>query len=489
MKIQKRTPFVSTLPTGDDHPYRTGAWQPQIDEFDAWDLEVEGTIPDDFGGVYIRNTENPIGEALGNYHPFDGDAMLHSMAFSNGEAIYRNRIVPTAGLLAEQEAGEPLWVGTANRASKSKADYGWGARGLMKDASSTDVVVHNGAALSSFWMCGDLYRTNPKTMQADGIETWGGKFPTEGVSAHAKVDEHTGELLFFNYDTKAPYMHYGVVSADGERTHYTDIPLPGARLPHDMAFTQNYTILNNFPLFWNKQGLEAGYNVAQFHKDMPSRFAILPRYGDFNSIQWFEADPTFVLHFTNAYEDGEEIVLDGFFQSNPMPDPRGDLSKRENILRYLDMFVLEARPHRWRFNLRTGATSEERVSDRILEFPAINNDYLGRKASKAYYALPCDGWFGFKGLVKHDLTTDTMETIELPEGVYCSEAVVAPKDNPQHEDDAYLLTFVSDMNNDSSSCLIFDAADPTAGPVAKVKLPERISSGTHATWAKESALL
>ena len=35
---------------------------------------------------------------------------------------------------------------------------------------------------------------------------------------------------------------------------------------------------------------------------------------------------------------------------------------------------------------------------------------------------------------------------------------------------------------------MFDAADITAGPVARVRLPERISSGTHACWAPGDAL-
>ena len=43
----------------------------------------------------------------------------------------------------------------------AKRDYGWGARTLMKDASSTDVIVHRGTALTSFYQCGDLYRVDP----------------------------------------------------------------------------------------------------------------------------------------------------------------------------------------------------------------------------------------------------------------------------------------------------------------------------------------
>jgi carotenoid cleavage dioxygenase len=42
---------------------------------------------------------------------------------------------------------------------------------------------------------------------------------------------------------------------------------------------------------------------------------------------------------------------------------------------------------------------------------------------------------------------------------------------------------MSDLVNDRSAALIFDAADPSSGPIADIALPERISSGTHATWA------
>ena len=65
---------------------------------------------------------------------------------------------------------------------------------------------------------------------------------------------------------------------------------------------------------------------------------------------------------------------------------------------------------------------------------------------------------------------------------------MAPKLCSTAEDDAYLLTFSSDIVNDVSHCEIFDAVDPTQGPIARVRLPERISSGTHATWAPASQL-
>ena len=79
--------FLSTLPEDDDHPYRTGPWRPQTTEWDADDLvAVDGEIPRDLDGIYLRNTENPLHPALKTYHPFDGDGMVHVVGFRDGKA-------------------------------------------------------------------------------------------------------------------------------------------------------------------------------------------------------------------------------------------------------------------------------------------------------------------------------------------------------------------------------------------------------------------
>ena len=486
MQVALRETFEPGLPPDDDHPYRSGVWRPQHKEYDAWDLDVEGEIPEDLSGVYIRNTENPLFEPIKRYHPFDGDSMLHSISFSNGEARYSNRFVRTEAFLAEQEAKQSLWAGITEHPSNAIADHGWGARSMMKDNASTDVIVHRGEALASFYQCGELYRLDPFNLETKGTCSWNGKFPAEGVSAHKRIDEHTGELLFFNYHVHAPYMHYGVVSPEGELVTYIEVPLPGPRLPHDMMFTENWTILNDFPLFWDPESLAAGYYSNKFDWDMPSRFPIVPRHGTTDDIRWFEADPTFVLHWTNAYEEGDEIVLDGFFQHNPTArgvDRAVYSDPRMKGFETLDMNVLQAKAHRWRFNLVTGETKEEQMSDQVAEFPMVNGRHYGRRHRYSYNARCAQGFFGFDGLIKHDLDTGTEELWEAPEGVYVSETPMAPRDGSTGEDDGYLVTFAMDVINDRADAMVFDAANVGDGPVAKIRLPERICSGTHSTWA------
>jgi len=480
---------LSNLPPDDDHPYRTGAWRPNHTEYDAADLEVIGELPDDLDGIYLRNTENPVYDSIGRYHPFDGDGMVHMIRFQGGRAEYRNRFVRTVGLAAEQEAGQALWAGLMEPPARSLRPDGWGARGRMKDASSTDVVVHAGRALTSFYQCGDLYVLDPVTLEQHGRATWGGRFPSDvGVSAHPKVDQHTGELLFFNYHTAAPYMHYGVVNAADELVHYVDIPLPGPRLPHDMAFTERFAILNDCPLFWNADGLAKGIYAARFHPELPTRFAVIPRRGASSDVRWFEAAPTYVLHWINAYEDGDAIVLDGFFQSTPAPAQRRTGSLYERMFHYLALDAMGARPHRWRFNLATGQTTEEDLSDRIMEFGMINGRHGGRPYRYAYNMTGEPGRFLFDGMVKHDLESGREQHYAFGAGVYGSETPMAPRPGATAEDDGYLVTFVTDMNADRSECLVFDAADITRGPIARVRLPERISSGTHSCWVPASAL-
>ena len=471
--------LISTLKPN-RHPYLNGPWTPNVEEYTATDMEVIGKIPTDIDGVYIRNTENPILEPIGNYHPFDGDGMLHSISFREGVAQYRNRFVRTKGFEAEQLAGEALWTGIANNPALSKRP-GWGAQGYVKDSSSTDVVVHAGKVLSTFWQCGDGYRLDPYTLEQHGAESW---TPLGGISAHPKVDENTGELLFFNYSKYPPYQHYGVVDKNNKLIHYTPVPLPGPRLPHDMAFTKNHSILVDLPLFWDPELLKENKHHACFYKDIPTRFAIIPRYGNQQDIQWFEADPTYVLHWMNAYEEGDEIILEGYFQDNPTPEPLAGMPRAVGqLMANIDQHSFQSKLHRWRFNLKTGLVNEKHIDPRVLEFGSFNQQYAGRKTRYLYSTYSKPGWFLFSGLVKHDFESGESWQLDFGEERYGSEAPFAPRVNSKDEDDGYIVSFITDMKADRSECILIDAKDIEAGPVCRIILPHRICSGTHATWA------
>ncbi|MEM9744356.1 MAG: carotenoid oxygenase family protein [Pseudomonadota bacterium] len=473
--------FESKL-TPSPHPYLNGAWTPQTEEVQATDLTVIGDIPKDLNGLYVRNTENPLFDAIGVYHPFDGDGMIHAMRFERGTARYTNRFVRTAGFLAEQAAGRSLWTGIAGNPAKSERD-GWGARGRMKDASSTDVVVHGGRVLSTHYMCGEGYLLDPETLDTLGTADW---VPEVGISAHPKVDPVSGDLLFFNYGKEAPYMHYGVVGADQQLKHYIPIPLPGPRLPHDMAFSRNYSILIDLPLFWDPELLERGIHVNRYYPNLPTRFAVVPRFGSEQEIRWFEADPTYVLHWMNAWEDGDELILDGYFQEQPDPAPveiPGVDIRFGKLLANIDEASFKPRLHRWRFNLKTGKTTEAHLDERTLEFGSFDQRRAGERSRYLYSTTTEPGWFLFNGLVKHDFESGDGQSYHFGEQRYASEAPFAPRTGSRAEDDGFLVSFVTDLKADQSECVVLNAQAIDEGPVCRIILPHRISSGTHATWA------
>ena len=483
MKVHKIRTVKTTL-TSKDNPYLQKTWAPNYEEFDVVDLESKEKIPEDIEGVYLRNTENQIHEPIGRYHPFDGDGMIHSISFKNGKANYRNRFVETTGFKMEQILGQSLWAGLMEGRGKSKLP-GWGAQGYIKDSSSTDVVIHSGKALSTFYQCGEGYRLDPITLEQLGKESW---VPIDGISSHPKVDLNTGELLFFNYSKHDPYMHYGVVDSDNNLKHYTPIPLPGPRLPHDMAFTKNYSVFNDLPLFWDNELLKQGVHATVMH-DLPSRFAVIPRYGTEKDIKWFEAEPTFVLHFNNAYEAGDEIILEGYFQEEPWPpNYQGAPPGLERMMAFLDLHLLKPSLHRWKFNLKTGATREEKIDDRVLEFGTINREYATRTHRYTYSCIPTKGFFTFDGFTKQDLITGSFQSYKFGKGIIGSEISFAPKLKAIDEDDGYLVSITSDLNTNTSECVLFDAKNINSGPICTMSLPHMVCAGTHATWAQMDEL-
>ena len=55
---------------------------------------------------------------------------------------------------------------------------------------------------------------------------------------------------------------------------------------------------------------------------------------------------------------------------------------------------------RWRMNLTTGACTEEQLSERVMEFPMINQQHAGRPYRYAYNMTTEPGWFRFDGIVR-----------------------------------------------------------------------------------------
>jgi carotenoid cleavage dioxygenase-like enzyme len=454
------------------NPYLAGPFAPTSEELTIRDLEVVGEIPDDLNGVYVRNGPNPQFEPQGRYHWFDGDGMVHAVHIGNGEAVYRNRWVRTGGFERERKAAGVLWKGIMEPWRDNPAGE------PEKDTANTDLIFHNERLLALWYRAGKPYALDPVTLETLGAEDFAGTLRCE-VSSHAKVDPRTGELCFFDYGLKPPYMRYGVVSPAGAISHFVGVDLPGPRLPHDMAITENYSILMDLPLVNDPQAARVGRFKLLFERDMPSRFGVIPRHGSADEIRWFEAEPCFIYHSVNAWEEGDEIVMDVCRVKRP--EPRSDLEGP--LAQMLSYLRLDAHMQRYRFDLRGGGTIEQVIDDDNSEFPSINQGLVGRRSRYAYNMhISPESELLFDGLMKYDAESGAAVTHWFGDGRWGSEAPFAPRPGASAEDDGYLVSYVYDEREGRSDVEVLDAADLAAGPVCRIKLPVRVPIGFHATW-------
>ena len=471
-------------------PTLSGGFAPTDREVDIRLVDIEGRIPLDLTGIYVRNGPNRRFAAPGRYHWFDGDGMLHSVRFENGEVTYRNRWIETDSLREEIAADQALWQGVKDPPRADRPDM------PLKNTSNTDVKFYAGRFISMWYLGGAVYVSDPVTLHTLGKLDVDSRLNGLAISAHSKVDERTGEFIFFAYSRTAPYMHYGVMDRFGALKTFFPVDLPGPRLPHDMGLTARHSILHDLPLFQDAEAMAAGRHKLKFHADLPSRFGVVPRHGLADQIRWFEASSGYMYHVANAWEeeDGEggvEIVMVG----TPFRLPR-DRSGTIDALAFPRMpatlehdFILKE----WRFNLRTGET-RERVIDDIVnqEFPVINSWMQGHKTRYVWNTLMARSTRAedprFCGIVRYDLEADTCQSWHAGIHTWFSEAPFAPRDGWKEEDDGYLVGFMWDDRSEASFVVIFDAKDVGKGPIAKIRMPERVPNGFHATWVSGERL-
>ena len=466
-----------------DNPYLHGMYAPTTDEIAAEDLDVIGEVPDNLYGAYFRNGPNPVFKPKNDYHPFDGDGMIHALYFRDGKVSYRNSYIHTAALRRELGERKAVWPGVMGPFDFSLPDF------PIKDTCNTDITLYAGALMPTWYNAGVPYKMDALTLKNMGVYGLSGRGKRR-MSAHSHVDWNTGELLFMDYGDEPPYMTYGVGNPDGTLRQEVDIELPGPRLPHDLGFTTNYTILHDLPFFHDINVLRNhNMRVLTFHRDIPTRFGIIPRYGQSDDIRWFECEPCYILHVSNCWEDGDWIYMDGSRSINPMPSADNDEGPLSHVLAYMR---LEANNYRWRFNLKTGEVREGDIDDLNTDFNKTNRLFHGVMSKYAYHQrIPLfhEGGFTlrFTGLVKYNNETGQRQQYDYGDGVFGSEAPFAPvkgatRDND--EDDGYVITLVTDVNTWKSEILVLDARDITIGPIARVQLPHRVPNGFHSMWGR-----
>src|SRR6478735_4371828 len=433
---------------GTDDFFQRDNYAPVADELTEFDLTVEGAIPTELDGWYLRNGPNP---RVATGHWFSGDGMIHGIRVEGGRAAwYRNRWVRTESF----EKSFPLY----------NAD---GTRNLHASVANTHVVNHAGKTLALVESSLPYQITNE--LETIGAYDFGGKL-IDSMTAHPKICPATGELHFFGYGSIfEPYVTYHRADANGELVIDRPVDVKAHTMMHDFAITATHVIFMDLPVLFNLDIALATKGAMPYRWDdgYGARFGVLRRDDPFGEIRWFDIEPCYIFHVANAYDgvDGNSIVL----QAVRYPE----------LWRNDGGFDADGVLWSWTINLADGTVTERQLDDRAVEFPRIDDRLAGLPAR---YAVSV----GETQLVRYDLTSGS--AVEHRFGTEQSpgrpgEAVFVPSTTgPADEGNGWYVGYVYDPARDGSDLVIIDASDFAGDPVARIKLPHRVPYGFHGNW-------
>ncbi len=441
--------------------HMTGHLAPVPDEIDAVDLPVEGALPPELTGRYLRNGPNPLpGEP--SRHWFVGHGMVHGVRLRGGRAEwYRNRWVRTKAL-----AGESMIKpdGTVDRSV---------------GVANTHVIAHAGRIMA-------LVESSFPHVLTPELATVGpcdfrGRLTT-AMTAHPKTDPVTGELHFFGYGFAPPFLTYHRLSAAGELVTSAEIAVPGPTMMHDFAITDRHAVFLDLPMTFSLDRMRTGMPYG-WDDSYGARIGLMPlaRPGE---VTWFDVDPAYVFHVGNAATDADgRVVLDAAryapADAVAMWDGLGSDPAGPAAAAAITGF---ARMYRWVLDPASGTVTETLLADQAVEFPTVDDERVGR-AARYRYAV------GRSAVVKFDVGTGAVTEHAVGADTVAGEAVFVPSACADRaEDDGWLLTITTRRDGSASRLLVLDATDVAGAPVAAVTLPRGVPSGFHGSWIPDTEL-
>eukprot|EP00746_Dinoflagellata_sp_MGD_P091816 gnl/MRDRNA2_/MRDRNA2_36370_c0_seq1.p1 gnl/MRDRNA2_/MRDRNA2_36370_c0~~gnl/MRDRNA2_/MRDRNA2_36370_c0_seq1.p1 ORF type:complete len:496 (-),score=80.98 gnl/MRDRNA2_/MRDRNA2_36370_c0_seq1:112-1599(-) len=422
---------------------------------------IHGALPKDLDGQFIRTGPNPFLNMEGRpYHEFEGDGMLHASDLRDGIGTYKNRWVRTERLKQDQEKGKP------GRMHEYMTDDG-----MIKGQANTHVVYH-AKQLLALYEVDKPYVISVPCLETLGLDAYKGNI-NHNMTAHPKVCPVTGELIYFGYDVWNPVVHYGVVDKEGKTTCSWDVPTQGGKpvMMHDMAITEKYSILLEFPLYFEQDRAIKGEMPYVHDRDRPSMFAIFPRNcSGPDEIRWFQGKTAMTFHIANAWEEGNLVKLIG------CPTPCFDFQYGSKE---------PSRLYEWTFDLASGSTSERELDSSYVEFPVINPKMVGKQNRYVFTTRFTQNAYPFlciRGCMKFDLSTGQSVCHDFLDGRFGGECVFAPRPGSIEEDDGYLLTYTYNPADSTTELYVMDAKTFDSNPVAILKTPGRVPFGFHGMW-------
>jgi carotenoid cleavage dioxygenase-like enzyme len=464
-------------------------------EWEARNLEIEGTIPAEIHGAFFRAVPDP---AFPPMFPDDStlsaDGMISRFYFENGAVDHAIRYLRTPRFEAERKARKALFGRYRNPFSDSSE-----VQGVDRAVANTTPVWHAGRL---FMTKEDAlaYEVNPHTLDTIGAWTYGGKLRSPTMTAHPRIDPVTGEMFMFGYEAAGlctADISYFIADRDGNLKSEQWFKAPYCSLMHDFGLTENHVVFAVFPTKTDLERLKRGGVHWTHDQQGDSWVGIMPRYGKVEQMRWFKGPKgVYAFHFVNAFEAEGMLHLDVCLaDSNPFPfirEPSGIQIAQPD---------LQMQTVRWSFDLsKSGDTFTSQQFLPPGELPRLRDMDLGRPYT--HFWMPSmnpqaqgppvvGGPVGasFNCLLRVETITGRVAMVEFGPATAVSEPIHIPSKTPGH--DGWLVVEVDrelDPQNHVSELYVLDATNINAPPLARVKVPVPLHPQIHGCWVPSELL-
>jgi beta,beta-carotene 9',10'-dioxygenase len=450
-------------------------------------LPVQGQIPAWLTGTLIRNGPGTFQVGKQRYrHWFDGLAMLHKFSFGQGQVSYANKYLDTRSYRAAREGNQIAY-------SEFATDPCWSVLGRAKAFFSpriTDSAKVNVARLAGRYMA--LAETpiqvefDPQTLRSVGVFNYEERLVGQMTTVHPQIDTARDEI--YNVVTRYHAIsHYNLYRLrDGRRVErVASLPIQRPAYMHSFGMTENYLILAEFPLVVNPLHLLLWLKpyIENFHWQ-PRRgtpfWVVSRKTGEL--VGRYEAEAFFAFHHVNAFEQGDELVID----IDAYPDASIIQAYYLDNLKDPAARLPAGQLRRYRIPLRGQHADYETISEACMELPVFDVGRYNMRSDYRYvYAVgvsPQQPNGFYNQIIKVDIQERTDQAWYRP-GCYPGEPVFVARPGGRAEDDGVLLSVVLDGERGTSFLLVLDAAD--LRELGRAEIPQAVLFGYHGAYFAE----
>ncbi|HEY6758288.1 MAG TPA: carotenoid oxygenase family protein [Baekduia sp.] len=467
-----------SIVSGTQTDHRLG-FADQTEEVRVDALAVSGSVPEWLHGGLVRVTPAQMDFAQRSVsHWFDGMAMLNRFGFAgDGSVSYASAFLDTAARRAALETGGASIAGFATDPCRSLFQR-------VQSVFSQDTTDNTNVNLARL---GDEHIAmtetplavafDPETLATVRVDA-GAKAFGQVTTAHPHHDAERRELLNFavHMGGKSEYRVYARRSAADGRV-IASLPVREPSYMHSFAVTPRYALLLENPLVVNPLRLAVGAKAFihnyKWKPELGVKIHAFDRATGALAKTWV-TDPFFVFHTINAFEDGDDVVVDLCAHPDASIIELLELDRLRSGTNHSD---LAARPLRLTLPLTgDGAVAVRELADTDLELPRIN--YRDRNGLPYRYAYggSADGADFLKRLVKIDVADGSLTAWDEP-NAWAGEPVFVPRPDGDGEDDGVVLSVVLDTAAGRSFLLVLDAESFTE--IARAEAPHHIPFGFH----------